>query len=51
MPPPALLRVNEPLEYMLQCSLVTKGWLLCFNPFGHKIHQGLGLDCCLGHIG
>jgi hypothetical protein len=25
--------------------------LLSLGPFGYKIYQGLGLDCCLGHIG
>jgi hypothetical protein len=35
---------------MLQCSLVTGG-VLSLGPFDHKICQGLGLDCHLGHIG
>jgi hypothetical protein len=29
---------------------VTRG-LLSLGPFGHKIHQGMGFDCCLGHVG
>jgi hypothetical protein len=28
------------------------GWgLLSLGPFGYRIHQGLGLDRCLGHVG
>jgi hypothetical protein len=28
-----------------------EGWLLSLDPFGHKIYQGLGLDCYFGHVG
>jgi hypothetical protein len=39
------------IEIHAPMLLVVQGrWLLGLSPFGQKIRQGQGLDCCLGHI-